>query len=65
MKKNALKIPIKKIKKSNIASNTKDSVKGFNRHFPLGKKKEKNRQQKLEEQMRKFNPKLYYGVKNT
>ncbi len=32
--------------------------------IPIGKKKEKNRQQKLEEQMRKFNPKLYYGVKN-
>ena len=40
MKRNALKIPIKKIKKRNIASSTKNSVKGFNRHFRLGKPKE-------------------------
>ena len=42
-----------------------ENGKVFYRTIPLGKKKEKNRQQKLEEQMRKFNPKLYYGVKNT
>ena len=36
----------------------------FYRTFPIGKKRKKSRQEKLEEQMRKFNPKLYYGVKN-
>ena len=42
-----------------------ENGKVFYRTIPLGKKKQKNRQQKLEEQMRKFNPKLYYGVQNT
>ena len=32
-------------------------------HF--GKKKKKSREEKLEERIRQFNPKLYYGVKNT
>ena len=36
----------------------------FYRTFPIGKKRKKTRQEKLEEQMRKFNPKLYYGVQN-
>jgi len=31
----------------------------------FGKKKKKSREEKLEERMRQFNPKLYYGVKNT
>ena len=35
-----------------------ENGKVFYRTIPLGKKKQKNRQQKLEEQMRKFNPKL-------
>ena len=36
----------------------------FYRTFPIGKKRKKTRQEKLEEQMRNFNPKLYYGVQN-
>ena len=43
---------------------TQENGKVYFRTIPLGKKKKKNRQQKLEEQMRKFNPKLYYGVQN-
>ena len=31
----------------------------------FGKKKKKSREEKLEERIRQFNPKLYYGVKNT
>jgi hypothetical protein len=41
-----------------------ENGKVFYRTFPIGKKRKKTRQKKLEEQMRKFNPKLYYGVKN-
>ena len=37
----------------------------FYRTFPIGKKRKKTREQKLEELMQEFNPKLYYGVKNT
>ena len=36
----------------------------FYRTFPIGKNRNKTRQEKLEEQMSKFNPKLYYGVQN-
>ena len=36
----------------------------FYRKFPLGKKRKKTRQQKLEEKIKQFNPKLYYGVQN-
>jgi len=42
-----------------------ENGKVFYRTFPIGKKRKKSRQEKLEEQMRKFNPKLYYGVQNT
>tara|TARA_R100000734_G_C3258398_1_gene57815 strand:- start:180 stop:341 length:162 start_codon:yes stop_codon:yes gene_type:complete len=31
----------------------------------FGKKKKKTRQELLEEKIRRFNPKLYYGVRNT
>jgi|TARA_B100000073_G_scaffold160477_1_gene132575 hypothetical protein len=41
-----------------------ENGKVFYRTFPIGKKRKKSRQEKLEEQMRKFNPKLYYGVQN-
>ncbi len=41
-----------------------ENGKVFYRTIPLGKKKQKNRQQKLEEKIRQFNPKLYYGVQN-
>jgi len=41
-----------------------ENGKVFYRTFPIGKKRKKTRQEKLEEQMRKFNPKLYYGVQN-
>ena len=41
-----------------------ENGKVYYRTFPIGKKRKKTRQQKLEEQMRKFNPKLYYGVQN-
>ena len=36
----------------------------FYRTFPIGKKRKKTKQEKLEEQIQKFNPKLYYGVQN-
>ena len=41
-----------------------ENGKVYYRTFPIGKKRKKSRQEKLEEQMRKFNPKLYYGVQN-
>ena len=41
-----------------------ENGKVFYRTFPIGKKRKKTRQEKLEEQIRKFNPKLYYGVQN-
>ncbi len=41
-----------------------ENGKVFYRTFPIGKKRNKTRQEKLEESVRKFNPKLYYGVKN-
>jgi len=41
-----------------------ENGKVFYRTFPIGKKKKKTRQEKLEEKLREFNPKLYYGVKN-
>ena len=42
-----------------------ENGKVFYRTFPIGKKRKKTRQELLEERMRQFNPKLYYGVKNT
>ena len=41
-----------------------ENGKVYYRTIPLGKKKEKNKQQKLEERIMQFNPKLYYGVQN-
>ena len=42
-----------------------ENGKVYYRKLPLGKKRKKTREQKLEELMQEFNPKLYYGVKNT
>jgi len=42
-----------------------ENGKVFYRTFPIGKKRKKTRQELLEERMRQFNPKQYYGVKNT
>jgi len=41
-----------------------ENGKVYYRTFPIGKKRKKTRQEKLKEQIRKFNPKLYYGVQN-
>ena len=42
-----------------------ENGKVYYRTFPIGKKRKKTRQEKLEERIKQFNPKLYYGVQNT
>ena len=37
----------------------------FYRTIPIGKKRKKTKEEKLREKLRLFNPKLYYGVRNT
>ena len=42
-----------------------ENGKVYYKTFSIGKKRKKTRQEKLEERIKQFNPKLYYGVQNT